>query len=198
MFADSYWSCVSPPFLCQLEFFSARVTLKYWHLHTNILVIFHLFPFIVVIIGLVKSLSGSDSICVCETVPDFCLHSCTYNTLILAVYEFAGVYLAAGDICKYSYMCNTICLIIEMVIFLFFSAAVDMPCWPCILECLHSSPRLPCCFQCSTPLPRFYFLWWDCQTHECCSETILRILQLKKKLSSQVLYFLVQVLDSVL
>ena len=31
----------------------ANVKLKYWHLHTNILVIFNLLPFIVVIIELV-------------------------------------------------------------------------------------------------------------------------------------------------
>ena len=31
----------------------ANITLKYWHLHTNILMIFNLLPFIVVIIELV-------------------------------------------------------------------------------------------------------------------------------------------------
>ena len=32
----------------------ANVTLKYWHLHTHIIVIFNLLPFIVVIIDLVS------------------------------------------------------------------------------------------------------------------------------------------------
>ena len=85
MFADSF--CQFMP----IRIF-ASVTLKYWHLHTKFLVIFHLFPFIA-------------------------LHSCTCNTLILAVYELAGVNLAARDICKWSYFFNTFCWIIEMGIF---------------------------------------------------------------------------------
>ena len=76
----------------------ANVTLKYWHLRTNNLVIFNLLPFIVVIIKLVthKQLYLAVTLFVCcATVPDFNLHSCKCNTLILAVYELAGVPLAA-------------------------------------------------------------------------------------------------------
>ena len=43
-------------------------------------------------------ISGSDSLCICATVPDCCLHSCTCYTLILAVYEFACLPLPACDI----------------------------------------------------------------------------------------------------
>ena len=52
MFADSSMSCVSLPLLCQSGLF-ANVTLKYWHLHANILVISNLLLFIVVVIELV-------------------------------------------------------------------------------------------------------------------------------------------------
>ena len=76
----------------------ANVTLKYWNLHTNFIVIFTLLPFIVVIIELVTLeqlyLAVTLFLC-CATVPDFNLHSCACNTLILAVYELAGVPLAA-------------------------------------------------------------------------------------------------------
>ena len=57
---------------------SANVTLKYWHLHTNMLVIFNLFPFIVVKIELI-------------TFEQLYLVA----TLFVCVYEFAGVTLAA-------------------------------------------------------------------------------------------------------
>ena len=56
----------------------ANVTLKYWHLHTNILVIFNLLPFIDVIIELV-------------TLAQLYL----IVTLFVCVFEFAGVPLAA-------------------------------------------------------------------------------------------------------
>ena len=103
-----------------IRFFS-NLTLKYWHLNINILVIFNLLPFIFVIIELDSwtVISGHDSICVWATVPDFCMHICTCNTLILAVYEFAG---GASDICKWSYICNTFCWIIETVNCFLFSA----------------------------------------------------------------------------
>ena len=74
----------------------ANLTLKYWHLHTNILLIFELLVFIVVIIELVTL--EQLYMTVCETVPDFCLHSFTCHTIILDVNEFFGVHLAIRDI----------------------------------------------------------------------------------------------------
>ena len=74
-----------------------NVTLKHWHLHTNILVIFTLLPFIVVITELVtlKELYLVMTIFIFSaTVPNFCLQSCKCNTLILDVYECVGVPLA--------------------------------------------------------------------------------------------------------
>ena len=80
--------------------FLANVTLKYWHFHINIVMFSNMIPFIVVIIAQVtiENVTSSDPICVCATVPDCCLHSCTCNTLILAVYEFVCVPIAVSDI----------------------------------------------------------------------------------------------------
>ena len=75
----------------------ANVTLKYWHLHSNILVIFNLLPFIVVVIDLV-TLEQLHRATLFVFVQQFLIfvcivaHSCMLH---MAVYEFAGVSLAA-------------------------------------------------------------------------------------------------------
>ena len=144
---------------------------------------------------------GSDSICVCATVPDFCLHSCTYNTLILAVYEFAFVHLVAGDICKWSYICNTFGWIIEMIIFFFFSAA-DPPAWVkvrllCPADLVFCSRFIHLQDYLVAPNVQllclvFIFLM------RLSNSWMLLLNHFKKSFSSQVLDFLVQALDYVL
>ena len=75
----------------------ANVTLKYWHLHTNVLVIFNLLPFIVVIIELVTLEHLYLAVTLFVFVQQFLILVCicTCNTLILAVYESARVPVAA-------------------------------------------------------------------------------------------------------
>ena len=113
----------------------ANVILKYWHLHTIIIVCFNLLPFIVVIIAQVIFEELYLSVTLFVFLNQFLIvHSCTCNTLILTVYEFASVPTAACDIFMWSYICNTFCWFIEIFHFLFLAA--DPPAWVLV--------RLPC------------------------------------------------------
>ena len=68
-----------------------NVTPKYWHLHTNSFAILNLLPFIIYEIKLVTLEQKHLALTLfCATFPDFCLHSCTCNTLFLTVNEFPG------------------------------------------------------------------------------------------------------------
>ena len=94
-------------------------TIKYCHLHTNILVILNRLQFIVVIIELVTLEQLYLAVTLLVLVQQFLIFICivTHVTLISAVYEYVGVPLAEWNICKWSYICNTFCWIIEVVIF---------------------------------------------------------------------------------
>ena len=149
--------------ICMPTRIFTNVTLKYWHLHAHIHVIFNRLLFIVVIIELVTLELLYLAVTLFVFVQQFLVFVCTCNTLVLAVYEFAGVPLAAWAICKWGYIYDTFCWIIKVVNL--FSSQLLIPnlefrcgCYALLtLNFVVSSfiSRLPRCLQCWTP-------HWEC------------------------------------